>query len=253
MSEEQVPDSLVNEVAGKYLLLVLLCYVFIILAFLLAYSPLIPNEWWGPLAVVGNEFGFIRWTQIALRLYIALIPLFTTIALGLWWFLQLLEPDPPTTTRLYWATLIGCILALPFFFQLPLFMANISFDLEFSTIEARMLTLPIFLFTVLTYLLLLSTATSNHPLEYLKHLLLNPISWISFILLCLAAYPAFMGVILSALAGSEGIIYVPNFIQRLIAISLTTIPLAFLIPALLLSFTYPHYKENPLLNKKNRQ
>ncbi|MFW9934331.1 MAG: hypothetical protein ACFFDU_02200 [Candidatus Thorarchaeota archaeon] len=251
MSETKGNAPPTKHLTSRYLILTLVCYVFINLAFILAYTPLFPNEWWGPLALTGLDWEYLRWTQIAFRFFITLLPLFATAIVGLWWFMQLLHPDPPSTERLYWASLFALIIALPFFAQLPHFMATLGFDLEHGPLEAKMQTLPIFFVTILTYLLLVSTATASHPFEHLKQLLLHPLFWIVFIPLCLATYLPFMGVIFSALSGSEGAIYVPEFMTRLVGILIFTIPLAFLIPSLLLCFVFPSYIRNPLLRRKD--
>jgi len=226
-------DALARALTIRFLSIAFLCYIFINLAFVLAFNPLYPNAWWGPLAITGAETDFLRWTIFTLRFYLLLFPFLVTANTGLWWFMQVLHSDPPPKLRLLWGNLVGILIALPLLMQLPLFMANLGFDPEFAPLEVRALSLPIFFWTVLIYLGLVFTITASHPLADLKQLILNPYFWLISLLLCFPAYLSFIGLILAD--------------QYLIP--LAAIPLALLTPSLLFSFSVPTYLRYQFLMK----
>ncbi len=221
MIEGKSGQSLARTLIIQYLTISLFCYLFINLAFFLVLSPLIPNLLWGSLAYTGSEPAFIRWTIFTLRFYIALIPFFITTTVGLWWLMQTFDPDPPIPTRLFWGNLAGLAIALPLLLQLPYFMASLAFDPEFAASQAWLWSIPIFVWTVLLYLLVVSTITASHPFAHIKHLFLNPLFWLLFVILILHAYFAFIGLVLIDLS----------------LIPLVSILLTVLIPLLLLCFT----------------
>jgi hypothetical protein len=231
--------SLPRLIVLQFLCIALFCYIFINLAFFLVYTPLIPNTWWGPLAINGSEPPFLRWTIITLRFYLALLPFLITANVGLWWFMQGLHFDPPPQIKLLWGNLVGILLALPLLMQLPFYMAGLGFDPEFAPSGSRELSLPIFLWTVFIYLLFVSATTASHPLSFLRQLLLSPLFWLWFILFSFPAYLAFLAIAIGQLEST--------------LIPLVAIPLTFLIPALLFGYSFPPYVRNHLLDQKRMQ
>jgi hypothetical protein len=223
MHNGKTHNKLFRALAIQYLTIMLFSYLFINLAFFLVLSPLIPNLFWGPLAYSGSETAFVRWTILTLRFYLALIPFFITANVGLWWVMQIFDPDPPRPIHLLLGNLAGILLALPLFLQLPHFMASLGFDPEFAPMNPWLMAIFIFTWTVFIYLLVVSTITASHPLVHVKNLCINPFFWLLVVILLSHAFVAFMGLVL----------------VDLYWIPVASVLLAILIPFLLLCFTFP--------------
>lgn len=224
-----------------YILVALLSYAFIQLGFALAYTPIIPNEAWGSLALVGTDTDFVKWTKIGLRFYFSLIPLMVSINVGIWWFMRSFHKPALSLTRLLFTSIIGVLVSLPFFYQIPLIMDNIAYNMEFISFEANSLLILQFYFSVLLYLLLLSIVNSNRPIDFSKRLIFNPAFWLFFTTICLF-YFFFLTLFLRVfLAGPEMVIYTEWFLFRLGVLPIITIPQALLMPLLLLVFTNSEY------------
>jgi hypothetical protein len=225
-------ESLTAQLIVRFISVAIFCDVFINFAFFLVYTPL--NVWWGFPIFASSQTDFLRWTEFTLHFYLALLPFLVTANVGLWWFMQILHVDPPPKTNLLWGNIVGIGIAFPLLMQLPFFVASMGFDLEFAPLELSGNMLLIFLWTVLIYLLLVSALTASHPLRFLKQLIFSPFFWLVFILLCVPAYAAFLLLVLA---------FPVN-------IPLIAVPLALIISALLLCFTFPPFIENRYPAKK---